>query len=72
MDGSKTSKQVIRRKEGVWWKWWGIREVQSEKVFHITTKKERETVTQRYSAKKVFLEISQIHRKTPVPESLFK
>ena len=30
-----------------------------------------EAVAQRSSVKKVFLEISQIHRKTPVPESLF-
>ena len=31
-----------------------------------------EAVSQRCSIKKVFLEISQIHRETPVPESLFK
>ena len=31
-----------------------------------------EAVSQRCSIKKVFLEISQTHRKTPVPESLFK
>ena len=30
-----------------------------------------EAVAQTCSVKKVFLEISQIHRKTPVPESLF-
>ena len=30
-----------------------------------------EAVVQRCSIKKVFLEILQIHRKTPVPESLF-
>ena len=30
-----------------------------------------ETVIQRCSVKKVFLEILQIHRKAPVPESLF-
>ena len=31
-----------------------------------------EPVTQMYSVKKIFLEISkEIHRKTPVPESLF-
>ena len=30
-----------------------------------------ETVAQGCSVKKVFLEISQIHRKTPVPETLF-
>ena len=30
-----------------------------------------EAVAQRCSVKKVFLEISQLHRKTPVPESLF-
>ena len=30
-----------------------------------------EAVPQRFSVKEVFLEISQIHRKTPVPESLF-
>ena len=29
-----------------------------------------EAVVQRCSVKKMFLEISQIHRKTPVPESL--
>ena len=28
-----------------------------------------EAVVQRYSVKKTFLEISQIHRQTPVPES---
>ena len=30
-----------------------------------------EAVAQRCSVKKVFIEISQIHRKAPVPESLF-
>ena len=30
-----------------------------------------EAVVQTCSVKKVFLEISKIHRKTPVPESLF-
>ena len=30
-----------------------------------------EAVAQRCSVKKVFVEISQIHRKAPVPESLF-
>ena len=33
--------------------------------------KRTEAVALRCSVKKVFLEISQIHRKTPVPESLF-
>ena len=31
-----------------------------------------EAVVERYSVKKVFLEIYKIHRKKPVPESLFK
>ena len=31
----------------------------------------QEAVAQRCSVKKVFLEIWKIHRKTPVPESLF-
>ena len=30
-----------------------------------------EAVVQRCSVKEIFIEISQIHRKTPVPESLF-
>ena len=31
-----------------------------------------EVVSQRCSVKKMFLQISQIHRKTPAPEPLFK